>query len=249
VTDADGDRAVVRRGQIAVHQIRDDAALSGQEYLTRDLRAGRERGAGQVDPGTAARRSELELARRVGQHDESAFRLRHLQRRVDHQRQHLLEHPSRSERAQAVEDRRHLLEIGCIRGGAAQAGRGLALPDLEDEFHRFSSAQPDPVAVGQRALGHLLAVDERAVTGAAVAQQEDLALFRDFGVFARDVGTCQLQIGRRPPADREDRLAERNDAAALRIGDLKTRVAHGVFCQSGVIDSTAAAALDGRRRF
>ena len=77
------------------------------------------------------------------------------------------------------------------------------------------------------ALGDLLAVDERAVARAAIAQQVAPVVLRDLGVLARDVGADDLQIGGGAAADEEQRPVEHDDPASLGIADVKTGFAHG----------------------
>ena len=169
VADADGDRAVVLAGQIAFHQVADDAALAGPEDLARNLGAGGERCAGQRRASPPARDLELELPFGIGEHHEPALGLRDLERRIHHQRQHLVQHAARSERAQAVENRGHLTQVGDVGRGVEESGR-LGAVGGEDQLDRVGAAEADAIAVLERPLGDLLAVDEGAVARAAIAQ-------------------------------------------------------------------------------
>ena len=78
------------------------------------------------------------------------------------------------------------------------------------------------------ALGHLLAVDERAVARAAVAQHEAPPSSDDLGVLARHVGADRSagpRAVRRPI--RKSALSSDDHAAALRVVDVKTGVRSG----------------------
>ena len=131
----------------------------------------------------AARDLELELPIRIGEHHESALGLGDLERRIHHQRQHLVQDPARSERAQAVEDRGHLTQVGDVRRGVEESC-GLGAVGGKHQLDRVGATEPDAIAVLENALGDLLAVDERAVARAAIAQQEPALVLNDLGVFA-----------------------------------------------------------------
>ena len=89
------------------------------------------------------------------------------------------------------------------------------------------------VAVRQPLFGHLRAVDVRSAARCAVANEVLAVIAQDFGVLARDVVARQPKVVRPPASDRERRLVEHHDPAALRIGDFDPRVCHGYwFCVS-----------------
>ena len=157
---------------------------------------------------------ELELPFRVGEHHEPALGLGDVERRIHHQRQHLVEHAARAERAQAVEDRGHLPQVGDV-GRGVEESRGLGAVGGEHQLDGVGAAEPDAIAVLEHALGDLLAVDERAVARAAIAQQEPAVVLDDLGVLARDVGADDLQVGGGAAADQELRPVEDDDPAAL----------------------------------
>ena len=78
-----------------------------------------------------------------------------------------------------------------------------------------------PVTVLEGAFGHLLAVDERSVARAFIAQQVLQTVVGDFRVLARDVGVHQLQVGSSTATDHEDRLVDRDDPPPAAVGDLE----------------------------
>jgi hypothetical protein len=125
---------------------------------------------GSVRPPRPARRLELELALGVGHHDEAALGLGDVERRVDHERQHLVEHAARPEGAQPVEDGGHLRQVAGVGGRRTKHRRGV-LVGQEDDLDVVAVTQADGVAVKQRAFRNLLAVDERPVARRAVPQQ------------------------------------------------------------------------------
>jgi hypothetical protein len=61
---------------------------------------------------------ELERAFAVGEHDEAALGAGHLDGRIEHEREVVVEHTARAERAKSVEQRRHLPQLG---GGVDRA--------------------------------------------------------------------------------------------------------------------------------
>ena len=119
----------------------------------------------------------------VGEHHEPALGLGDLERRIHHQRQHFVQHAARPERAQAVEDGRHLAQVGDVRRGVEESC-GLGAVSGEHELDRVGATEPDAIAVLEHALGDLLAVDERAVPRAAIAQQKPALVLNDLGVLA-----------------------------------------------------------------
>jgi hypothetical protein len=89
-----------------------------------------------------------------------------------------------------------------------------------------SVAKINSIAVLQGALGDLLAVDECAVAGAAIAQGKTPVFLDDLGMFARHVGADDLQIGGRAPADEKQRPIEDNDASSLGVADVEAGFGH-----------------------
>ena len=136
----------VQLREVAVEQILDDRLLAGREHRLGNLPAGLERPAGQRDLAARARQLELEHLLAVRQHDEAALGAGDLDRRIEHQRQHFVEHAARPERAQPLEQRRHLAQLG--RGGdRALLHRRRFVVDEEDDLGVAGLPQPDLVAV------------------------------------------------------------------------------------------------------
>ena len=100
---------------------------------------------------------------------------------------------------------------------------------VEQEHHlgAAAAAEADEVAVHERLLGDLLAVDERAVAGAPIAQDVMLVFASDVGVIARDVAADQLQIVAAAPADGKRRLLERHDTPPEGVGHFEAPKWHG----------------------
>ena len=100
----------------------------------------------------------------------------------------------------------------------------------EEEHHlgAAAAAEPDAVAVHERALGYLLAVDVGAVPRALVADQELVVLGVDLGVVARDFAAGQAEIVGFAPPDLEVALRDRHDTAAQRVGYFKAGIGHGI---------------------
>ena len=76
-------------------------------------------------------------------------------------------------------------------------------------------------------LGDRLVVDEGAVAGLLVPDDEAAARRYDFGVVARDLAAGQAQVVGLAPADAERFLGDRHDPPAERVGDLEACVWHG----------------------
>jgi hypothetical protein len=175
----------------------------------------------------AARHLELELVVVVaGQHDESALRAADFDRRIQHQREHVVEDAAGAERAQPFEQRRDLTQVA-DRGGRHPVDRRLRFGQQEDHLRPAGPAQPDAIAMDEDAVGDLLAVDVGAVARIAVPQREVVALERDFRVVARDFAAREPQVVGLAPADLELVLGNRNDAPAEGVGDFEAGVGHG----------------------
>ena len=154
----------------------------------------------------------------VGEHDEAALGAGHLDGRVEHHRQHFVEHAARAERAQPFEQRRHLPQLARRRHRAPLDRRRLVV-DEEDDLGVAGLAEADLIAVRQHPLAVLLAVDEGAEARLLVADDAGAVLDADLGVDARDVGARQAQVGFAAPSDREQRLVDVDDPPAERVGD------------------------------
>ena len=106
-----------------------------------------------VDAAAAARHLELELAARARQHDEAALGAADVDRRIQHQRQHVVQHAAGSERAQPFEQRGDLPQIA-DRGGRRPVDRRRRVGEEEHHLGAAAAAEADPVAVRQHPLGH-----------------------------------------------------------------------------------------------
>ena len=169
-----------------------------------------------------ARQLELELFLAVGEHDEAALGAGDVDRRVEHEREHFVEHASRPERAQPFEQRRHLPQLGRRRNRAALDRRRFAV-DEEHDLGVARLSEANLIAVREHFLARPVAVDVRAEARLLVADHVPAVLGRNLGMHARDVGAGQAQIGLAAPADREQRLVDRDDAPSERVGDDETR--------------------------
>ena len=98
--------------------------------------------------------------------------------------------------------------------------------DHEDHLGAAGATEPDPVAVRQRLLGDLLAVDVGAVARILVADEELVVFGDDVGVVARHLAAGQPQIVGLAAADPKQRLADLDDAAAECIGDFQASSSH-----------------------
>ena len=152
VADAERHRARVQRREVAVEQVLDDRLLAGREDLLGNLAARLERPARQRD--LAARPRQLELER-AAPASASMMKPRSApvtsMRRVEHERQHLVEHAARPERAQPFEQR------AIWRRSPAAAAGDRGSPG-RSSFEETTSAAPiaaelDAVAVLEHALG------------------------------------------------------------------------------------------------
>ena len=243
VADAERDRADVVVLQLAVQQIGDDARLAGRENLLGNLLTGRKREARQRDVVTVPAELELETSCRVGEHDEAALGAGHRDRRVEDQREHLVEHAARSERSQRIEQGGDLVQIAA--GGRRCGKRGRpGMVGQEDEIGAAAPADVDAIPVLEQAFRDRFTVDERAAAGPAIPQREPVAAARDLGVVARDVGAAQMEIVAAAPPDLEQILVDRNDPRAERVGDFEPGF-HLFSSDSQLTTSVAGAGVGG----
>jgi hypothetical protein len=84
----------------------------------------------------------------------------------------------------------------------------------------------DEVPVPEGALAHAVAVDDRAVGRAAVAQEELAPAVLDHGVPPRDHGVGEHQVVGGIAADGQDRGAGERDLAAVRGGRVHDQACH-----------------------
>ena len=118
------------------------------------------------------RQLQLELAALAGQHHKAAFGARHVNRRVHHEREHLVENAVAAQAAQRVEQRGNLPEpADDPEAPALRAGIAGPVVDQEHELRARGATDLDLVAVREMALRHLRAVDVRPAARAAVAHQ------------------------------------------------------------------------------
>src|SRR5207247_1457858 len=111
LANAERHRARVQLREVAVEEVLDDRLLTRGEDVLRNLAAGFERLA--RERHLAARAGELELQLPlVGEHDEPALRAGDVDGRIEHEREYVFEDAPGSERAQALEQRRHLAQLG-----------------------------------------------------------------------------------------------------------------------------------------
>jgi hypothetical protein len=217
----------VHVGEIAVQQVGHQPRRPSPEDFFRDLPAGREAPARERAVAAAARHLELELRGLEREHDEAALGPAHLDCRVQHQREHVVEHAPRPQRSQALEEGRDLTEVADGRG-RRPVDRRLRIGEQEDHLGAARPAEADLVAVHQDAFGDLLTVDVGAVAGIPVLQLEAVAVDRDFRMIARDFAAGQAQVVGFAAADFERALRNGNDAPSQGIGHFKTGVGHGL---------------------
>ncbi len=194
VANADRDGAGVLLREIAVEQVLDDGFPAGREDGLGNLPAGREGLARQRQMSARSGELEFELAGAVGEHDESALGAGDVDRRIQHQRQHVVEHATRAERAQPLEQAGHVPDLA-DRGDRASLLRRRVVADGEDDLGVVGLAERDAVAAGQHPLGRPLAVDEGSEARPAVAQPADAVLGDDLRVLARDAGARHADVG------------------------------------------------------
>jgi hypothetical protein len=186
------------------------------------FRLGVEGPSGERDLAARARQLELEDFLAARHHDEATLGAGDLDRRIEHHREHFIEHAARPERAQVLEQRRQLAQLG--RGGdRAFLHRRRFVVDEEENLGVAGISQLDLVAVAEDLLArHLDAVHVGAEPRLLVADHAVAVLDGDLGVHARDVGAREAQIGLAPAPDGEQRLVDVHDAAAERVGDDET---------------------------
>jgi hypothetical protein len=95
---------------------------------------------------------------------------------------------------------------------------------------RTAAPALDPIPVDQPPLRHPLAVDERAVSGAAVTDDESYRRRDDLRVVPRDFGPGHLQVVSVATTDRDDRLIEWDNTPAKGVVHRQARascVRHG----------------------
>ena len=226
MADSQRNRAEVLAGKIAVAQVRDNALAPGREHFLRNLLTGRERSSRQCHLAACARDFELELAFRVGEHDEAALGAGGIDGRIHHEHEHFLEHPRRAQPAEAIEERRERPKIDDPRGVAlVRLGR---LVDEKGHLHAAATAQSNPVAMAERPFGNLFVVDERAAPRPAILQHEAaVVVANDLGMLARHVRADGPQIALALPSDPEHRLVDDDDARTERIIQLESRNSGG----------------------
>ncbi len=230
VADAELHRAEMDIGEVAVEQVGDDLQLAGRKHFLGNLAAGLEAGARQRDAALGAGELHFELGcRRVGirrQHDEATLGARHVDRRIEHQRQHFVEHAARTERAQALEKRGELAEV-VDRAGVRSVGVRGALAGEEHHVGAAGAAELHPVAVRQLMLGDRLAVDVSAIAGSLVLQDPVAILLDDLGMLARHVAADQPQVALGAAADAQQLLVDGDDALAEAVVYFEARVRRG----------------------
>ena len=178
----------------------------------------------------AARPRELELellGGRVGEHDEAALRAGHFDRRVEHEREHFVEHAARPERAEPFEEPRHVRQQ--FRGGrdgapvSVSSGRQLLTIDEKGDLVVVGLPEADAIAVDEQDLRDALAPDKRTELRPAVLDPGGALLGDDLGVHARNAATGDANIGLRAAADRQERLVDGDDPPADLVPDEETR--------------------------
>ncbi len=105
---------------------------------------------------------------------------------------------------------------------------GAAVGEEEHHLGAAAAAEPDAVAVHERPLGYLLAVDVGAVARALVADEKLVVLGVDLGMVARDLAAGQAEIVGFAPSDLEVALRDRHDTAAQGVGYFKAGIGHGI---------------------
>ncbi len=111
VADTQCDRAFVVRGDACVVQILHELSASGPKDLVWDLPARLELAARHRGAISAATTPELQLAVAGHEHDETALGSRDLDRRVEHELEHVVQHLRVTQRAEPREERGGLAQV------------------------------------------------------------------------------------------------------------------------------------------
>ena len=240
VADAERHRAHVDVGQLAVEEVGDQPRVAGLEDLFGNLAAGLEGAALERLLAAAAAHLELERAVVAGEHDEAALGAADVDGRVEHQREHVVEHAAGAERPQAFEQARDVAQVADRAGRRSRDHR-----DVERRRRRpggyaeptwnTSSAPPvrpsriDVAGLEQPLGGHRVAVDEGAEARVLVAQQVARALHHDLGVIARHLAAAELQVVGVAAADGERHRRHVDRAPAGAVDDVEARGhCHGI---------------------
>ena len=182
---------------------------------------------GQRDAPAPAPHLELERAVGAGQHDEPALGPGHLDGRVDHHRQHFVEHAARAQGPQALEQRRDLAQVARRRRGRA-LGRSRRRV-VETEHHLAFAARPhlDHVVVPQRVLGDLRSPFTNVPNRDPLSRSTNgLALPRDVRVVTRHVGAGQAHVAFDLAANRRRVADHRERPRTGRVRDLEPSLLH-----------------------
>ena len=230
VADAKSNRAHMSASKVRLEQVIKKSALTTREHFPRNLAAGGECPTGQRHTAAAPRDFEFQLVPRGRKHDETPVGVGRFERRVQHHGENLVQNLSRAEHAEAIEYRRDLPQIGSTRNAAPE--RLLIAGQEKDQLDRVATPETDSVAVCEAPLRNRFSVYRNAMPRATVAQNVGVVGLPDFCMIAGHVGADDLKIARTTAPDREDRLVDGHNPAAQRVGDLKARVGHDVYCDS-----------------
>jgi hypothetical protein len=159
----------------------DDARLAGEEDVLRNFAARFEREAGQRHAVRTASQLEFEPVLLVGEHDEAALGPGHLDRRIEHQREDVVQDAARTERAQPLEQASHVTDLARRRHSTLVLRR-LVVADQEHELRLVGITQPDPITMPEDMCRRLRAVDVGAEFRVAVAQAAGTAFGGDLRV-------------------------------------------------------------------
>jgi hypothetical protein len=88
----------------------------------------------------------------------------------------------------------------------------------EDHLRAAGPSQANAIAVRERALGDLVAVDVGPIARISIAQQEAVVLDEDFGVIARDFAAGQPEVVGLAAANLEVTLGNRHDPPTHGVG-------------------------------
>ena len=160
----------------------------------------------------------------AGQHDERALGAGDLDRRVEHERQHFLQDAARSQRAEALEQRRDLAQV-VARAGASTGATGCDPRRPTGTPGRRRRPGPSRIRSPDRS--------SHSVTGSPltnVPYRDALSRSRylppsqrDFGVLARHLAAAEAQVVGLAAADGERHPIERDDALAEHVADFQPR--------------------------